>query len=163
MSTDPEDYNDLQAYLEGDARQQDAAMLRLDRRAVEAGQMSVAVFRRLHPDGGGEDMPVPGGVLRLLPSQVSYEQVPICWHPNAAESVSWDPSRATYRKTWTGGRLRVRRCRPVSFRVLRCPDCRTWAGQVEIPGLVTDLRLPPCLLPTTGATPRVDNGAGPCP
>lgn len=49
--TDPEDFNDLQAYLEGDARQQDAAALRLDRRAVESGRLSVSRFRETWRDG----------------------------------------------------------------------------------------------------------------
>lgn len=159
VPTDPEDYNDLQTYLEGDTVQAAAAAVRLDRRAVESGQMSLALFLYQHPDAWPH--PVPGGVMKgLLPSPLSYDPLPLCPHPRAATELH--AGRTTYRRRREStGRLRLRRGRSVPWVVLRCPDCRTWAGQVEIPGLVTDLRLPPCVVPTTPGTPDARNGVRP--
>lgn len=151
------DDNDLQAYLEGDARQQDAAALRLDRSAVEAGQMSPAAFRKAWPQEPVPESPwtLPD-VLRLSPSPVSYEPVPICYHPRAELEVH--RSRPAYRRRREhGGRLRIRRTHGLPFHVLRCPDCRMWAGQVAVPGQVVAMRLPPVPLTTVTTTQRNRN------
>jgi hypothetical protein len=72
------DANDLQEYLEGGSRQQDAAALRMDRRLCATGQMTIARFRELHPELFREESPI----LHLDPEPVRPEPR-FCHHPDA--------------------------------------------------------------------------------
>jgi hypothetical protein len=117
--TDPEDFNDLQAYLEGDPRQQDAAALRLDRRALASGQMTLAGFRELHPELIWPDPVVNLAAAAAVPLE-AWPEPRFCHHPAATTNAM------------LGSGLLV-----------QCPDC---GAQEQAPFPRTPV-LPPTRLP----------------